>query len=85
MINRPLPEEMVGPALGQFKLEHEIHTAIFVAPKVYGFITTEGTTILKVKGVAKEEVDKLTLKDLMRLLILETSHLFTQKKWFLRR
>jgi hypothetical protein len=38
----PLPDYMVGSKLGQMKLEHTINRAIFLAPKVYGFVDTEG-------------------------------------------
>ena len=41
---------MVGKDLGQMKLEHIINKAVFLAPKVYGLIDTEGNQIIKVKG-----------------------------------
>ena len=40
--NNPLPSDLVGNQLGQFKLEYEINDAVFLAPKVYGFTTTSG-------------------------------------------
>lgn len=82
IINQPLPSEMVGSSLGQFKLEHEITRAVFLAPKVYGFVTTEGHEIVKIKGVAKEHVAKIGVSDLDMLLVLESSKLIQQKKWF---
>jgi hypothetical protein len=42
VIDSPLPSCLVGPELGQFKLEHVIKKAVFLAPKVYGFINMEG-------------------------------------------
>ena len=82
VINQPLPEEMVGSALGQFKLEYEIREAVFLAPKVYAFVATDGTVVKKVKGVAKEHVDGLNIIDFMKLLTFESSRVFEQKKWF---
>jgi hypothetical protein len=82
VINKPLPQEMVGSSLGQFKLEHEITKAVFLAPKVYGFETINGQEIVKIKGVAKEHVAKFGVSDLNGLLILESSRLIQQKKWF---
>jgi len=46
-----LPSILVGPELGQFKLEYVINRAVFLAPKVYGLITTDGQEIIKVKGL----------------------------------
>jgi hypothetical protein len=82
VINKPLPSEMVGSKLGQFKLEYEISKAVFLAPKVYGFITTDGEKVIKIKGVAKEHVAKTSVSDLHSLLILESSKVFNQEKWF---
>jgi hypothetical protein len=82
VINRPLPAEMVGSALGKFKLEHEISEAVFLAPKVYGFITSDGSEVIKIKGIAKEQVSKITLADLKKLLVKETSMYITQEKWY---
>jgi hypothetical protein len=82
VINKPLPSEMVGSSLGQFKLEHEITKAVFLAPKVYGFETSDGQEIVKIKGVAKEHVAKFGVSDLNGLLILESSKLIQQKKWY---
>jgi hypothetical protein len=82
VINKPLPAEMVGSNLGQFKLEHEISHGVFLAPKVYGFITTDGERVIKIKGVAKNHVNETSFIDLQRLLVKETSIVFDQKKWY---
>ena len=42
VIDAPLPDFMVGNALGQMKLEHTISKAVFLAPKAYGLVTTDG-------------------------------------------
>jgi hypothetical protein len=73
---------MVGPELGQVKLEHVINRAVFLAPKVYGFITTEGLEIIKVKGVHHDVSSNIHINDLEHLLIEDSSRLFSQEKWF---
>jgi len=51
VINKQLPEELVGKELGQLKLEHVITKAVFLAPKVYGLVDIDGNEIIKVKGM----------------------------------
>jgi hypothetical protein len=80
--NKPLPDYLVGDKLGQFKLEHVIREAVFLAPKVYGFITTEGREIIKVKGVTKEALYNTHITDLEKLLLKDSSVVYTQQKWF---
>lgn len=80
VVDSPLPDYMVGPALGQLKLEHVITKAVFLAPKVYGLITSEGKEIIKIKGLSKDI--KLTFNDLEALLIKDSSRVFKQEKWF---
>jgi hypothetical protein len=48
VIDAPLSPEYVGKELGQVKLEHTINRAVFLAPKVYGFIDTGKFILLKV-------------------------------------
>jgi hypothetical protein len=43
--------ELVGSNLGQLKPEYEFKEAVFLAPKVYGGITSEGNSLVKAKGV----------------------------------
>ena len=54
VIDQPMKHNLVGPHLGQFKLEHELGRAVFLAPKVYAFITMDNDEVIKVKGVTKE-------------------------------
>jgi len=42
---------LIGNKLGQLKPEYDFKKALFLAPKVYGGITQDGKTILKVKGI----------------------------------
>jgi hypothetical protein len=78
----PLPSFLVGSGLGQFKLEHTIERAVFLAPKVYGFITTGGEEVIKVKGLTKTELAGININDLDLLLIKDSTKEFTQDKWY---
>ena len=82
IIDKPLPDFMVGGELGQFKLEHMIDRAVFLAPKVYGLVTVEGEEVIKVKGVTKEQLSDIHIQDLENLLIKDSSREFNQSKWF---
>lgn len=82
IIDRPLPEYLVGTKLGQFKLEYEIRSAAFIAPKVYSFITMDKELVIKIKGVSKSKVSNLVFRDLEQLLVKDSSLEFTQDKWF---
>ena len=81
-INKPLPAHMVGSKLGQLKLENVIDKAVFLAPKVYGYLTDQGKEIIKVKGLTSEIIKTLTVSDLEALLIRDSSRIFNQEKWF---
>jgi len=85
-INKPLPDHLIGSALGLFKLENVISKAVFLAPKLYALITVigdgDGKEIIKVKGLTKELTSNLHFQDLEALLIEDSSREFTQEKWF---
>jgi len=80
--DKPLPEFMVGSKLGQFKLEHTINKAVFLAPKVYGLVDLEGNEIIKVKGINHELASDISYNNLETLLVKDSSREFTQEKWF---
>lgn len=82
VIDRQLPSFMVGSALGQMKLEYVIRKAVFLAPKVYGLITTDGKEIIKVKGINQDLVSDIHINDLEDLMFKDASKEFTQAKWF---
>jgi DNA polymerase type B, organellar and viral len=82
VVDRPLPSFMVGNGLGQFKLEYVIERAVFLAPKVYGLITTEGKEIIKVKGINQDLVSDIHIIDLEKLMIKDSSSEYNQEKWF---
>lgn len=58
-ITSVLPPSQVGKELGEMKFEGHFKEAVFIAPKVYGGVTTELDTLVKVKGV---ESSSLLLK-----------------------
>jgi hypothetical protein len=82
VLNKPLPSYMVGTKLGQFKLEYVVDRAVFLAPKVYGLITTDGKEIIKVKGLTSEMIPNTHIGDLENLLIKDTKLDFIQEKWY---
>lgn len=82
VINKELSANFVGNKVGQFKLEHVIKEAVFLAPKVYGFITTKGLEFIKTKGLRSEAVKDFNLSNLENLLKPNSSFEFTQEKWF---
>lgn len=43
--------DLIGSELGQLKPEYDFKEAVNLAPKVYGGITKDNKTILKVKGI----------------------------------
>ena len=82
VVDKQLPSFMVGSDLGQYKLEHTIERAVFLAPKVYGLLTTDGTEIIKVKGIVNELLADIHFQDLQDLLFKDSSKEFSQEKWF---
>lgn len=83
-IDRELPEAFVGNGLGQLKLEHVIAKAVFLAPKVYSFITVDGKEVTKIKGISPKAIkaEKLGFNELSDLLYQDTSKELSQQKWF---
>lgn len=86
VVDKPLDPRLINLEIGFFKLEYIIRRAVFLAPKVYGFVTEEGETVIKVKGVSKKEVSSMTIETLEGLLVKDaTSRYLTeisQNKWF---
>jgi len=75
-----LPEHNLGSALGQMKLEYVANKAIFIAPKVYGLILTDGTEIVKIKGSKpNHEVDVAYLESLLQK---DNTIEINQEKWY---
>jgi hypothetical protein len=82
VIDQPLDPRLVGDKLGQLKLEHLISKAIFLAPKVYGIVDTDGNETIKIKGVTDEVSSDIHIGDLEQLLMLDSSRVFNQQKWY---
>jgi hypothetical protein len=82
VIDAELSESAVGSALGQLKLEYIINNAVFLAPKVYGFITESGDEVIKVKGIKENVASTLNINDLEDLLVKDSTREFTQEKWY---
>jgi hypothetical protein len=80
VIDKALPDSIVGNRLGQFKLEHEIKRAIFLAPKVYGLKDVNENEIIKVKGITN--TSQIHINELHELLLEDSKKLFTQEKWY---
>ncbi len=81
VIDRPLPDHMVGDKLGQLKLEHVVYRGIFLAPKVYSLITVDGEKITKVKGLSGYDDDELDINTMESLLVVDSSKTFSTEKW----
>ena len=89
-IDRPLPDNMIGKELGKMKLEYIFNQAVYLGPKVYGGITTEGKEIIKVKGYKNKDQlfkDQLKFKTLESLLYLDNNNEINKtelyhEKWF---
>jgi hypothetical protein len=82
VIDKPLPSFMVGPGLGQFKLESIVKRAVFLAPKVYGLVTLDNEEIIKIKGLTKDMLADINIQDLEELLIKDSNKEIVQEKWF---
>ena len=54
IVNKPIPEDLIGNKLGLFKLEHDIEHAYFISPKLYALKTSNGKTIVKAKGIGSK-------------------------------
>lgn len=56
-------------------MEAVIFKAVFLAPKVYAYITESGTNIIKIKGLTKEAIkaNNIRIYDLENLLIKDST------------
>jgi DNA polymerase elongation subunit (family B) len=78
--NKPLPEQFISNKLGDLKLEYIFKKSIFLAPKMYGGITTDNKEVMKLKGFKNAKnvgLDKLKL-----LLQKDFSFKLKHLKWF---
>jgi DNA polymerase elongation subunit (family B) len=77
-VDKTLPDLMVGKEIGLWKLEAKIKEGVFIAPKVYGYITVDNNEIVKCKGFK----NKLSFTELKSLLIKDNKLELNQVKWF---
>ena len=72
VIDQELGPKAIGDKLGQFKLEHRISRAAFLAPKVYSFVTFEGEQVVKIKGVSKAALGGIHFADVTPVSFIES-------------
>jgi hypothetical protein len=53
----PLPEELVGDELGQFKLEMIASEAYFISPKLY-YLENDSKIVIKARTLGGESLSK---------------------------
>ena len=85
VLNKPLPDWMVSDkALGKMKLECRVKEGVFLAPKVYAYITESGEEIIKVKGISQNALKhhNIHFEDIAKLLVRDASLELNQDKWF---
>ena len=82
-VNKPLPQNLVSDnELGKMKLEFVAEKGIFLAPKVYSLLSTNGELKTKVKGLNSENINKLNINDFESLLYKDSSLSLNQDKWY---
>lgn len=87
VVNKPIDESLVGPKLGQFKLEHRIKRGYFISSKLYCLVTYDkdsgNSLITKSKGADSSsltEVDFVGLLHKTNIELIKTqSHILYDK------
>lgn len=77
---------IIGPEIGQLKLEQEIEKAVFLSPKCYLLENNKGEKIIKIKGLAQNKLldsfkNELTLHSFVNLLFKDSNLLLKQEIW----
>jgi hypothetical protein len=68
---KKLPKRLVHPKFfGKMKLEHILDESIFVDPKKYAY-RSEGKKKVVIKGIQRDELENLELKDFLDTLVFE--------------
>lgn len=72
-----LPSYLIGNKLGQFKLEHTFlpGKCVILSPKVYGGILSDGSEIIKIKGLKKDSIHQHLTFDMLKSLLNRNSSL----------
>lgn len=77
VVNKAIPEDLIGKTLGLFKLESQIQHAYFISPKLYALKLNNGETVVKAKGIgSKLEYSKF------ETLINNQAIIEAQERWF---
>lgn len=71
---------MISDKLGDLKLEYIFKEAVFLGPKIYAGITTDGKYICKAKGF--KDSSCIPFKDMKSLLMKGNSLNLNHIKWF---
>jgi hypothetical protein len=79
-IDKDLPDTMVGNELGQFKKEYDIDKAVFISPKCYSLIKTNGEYVNKIKGF--KDAKNVPFSAMESLLEVNKTLELTHNKWF---
>jgi hypothetical protein len=82
ILDKPLNNNMIGPELGQLKLEYTFDEGIFLCPKVYGikYSDKEGIKkeLVKIKGLK----NPISFDEMKSLLIKNSKLPINQEKWY---
>jgi hypothetical protein len=91
VVDKPLPDWLVGDDIGLFKLEWKFIEAVFLAPKVYSgkYIDKDNTikTVTRIKGyknvcqVCKFSENQVTFDQMFSLLNKDSTLQLTHDKW----
>jgi len=81
--SKPLNNKFIGEELGKLKLEHVFNKAVYLAPKVYGAITSEGKQHVIIKGLKFEgEENHIKYEQLVPLLNKDSKLKVKNEKWY---
>jgi|SRR5882672_552883 len=76
-IDKPLDPKFVGPELGKMKLEQIFKKVVYLAPKVYGGITSKSEYV-KIKGLNHP----ISFDEISSLLVKDSKLEISQDKWY---
>ena len=79
-VDERLSEDLIGDKIGQFKLEAIFKDIVFLGPKIYAGITSNGEYICKVKGYKNPNL--IPYADFKKLLKSNSQLELHHDKWF---
>lgn len=77
--DKPISSEFIGKGLGQLKVEYKINKGVFLAPKVYSFVTDTGKMVTKVKGLKDSNLSFELMESLLKI---NSQKEIKNEKWF---